>query len=307
VLFIASLAVTLFAARMFARRLDRIGIRFGFPEALIGLLTALAADGPEISSAVFALIKGQHDVGVGVLVGSCTFNIASMLGVSAIVAGRVCASRATLALEGAVAGAVTMIAVLALLGWIAPAVAGVLALVVGAVYLLRMARTAEIAKPVGGVLESQSDNPTHHLFGLIVLDVALIIAGSAGMVQAALTLGPDWGISHALLGTLVLGPLTSIPNAMTGIRLGLASRAEALVGETLNSNALNLAFGVIVPGLFVTLAASSDTDRLELWWLVGATALTLLLLARRRGLGRAGGVLLIAAYGGFVAIAIAGG
>ena len=128
---------------MFARRLDRIGIRFGFPEALIGLLTALAADGPEISSAVFALIKGQHDVGVGVLVGSCTFNIASMLGVSAIVAGQVFASRATLALEGAVAGAVTMIAVLALLGSIASGLAGVLALVVGAIYLLRMLRTAE--------------------------------------------------------------------------------------------------------------------------------------------------------------------
>ena len=48
-LFLVSLAVTLAAARLFARRLDRLGVRFGFPEALIGLLTALAADGPEIS------------------------------------------------------------------------------------------------------------------------------------------------------------------------------------------------------------------------------------------------------------------
>ncbi len=305
-LFIGSLAVTLFAARMFARRLDRLGVRFGFPEALIGLLSALAADGPEVSSALVALIKGQHQVGVGVLVGSNTFNIAAMLGVSAILAGRVCASRGTLALEGAVGGAITVLAVVALLGWIAPGVAAVLAVVVLVPYLVQTFKTAEASEAASQPAPAQSDDPTHHLLGLIVLDVALIIAGSIGMVEAALTLGRDWGISHALLGTLVLGPLTSIPNAVTGIRLGLASRAEALVGEALNSNTINLAFGVIVPGLFVTLAARTLTDRLELWWLIGTTAVTLALLARRGGLGRIGGAVLIALYAGFAAIAIAG-
>jgi hypothetical protein len=64
-LFVASLAVTLVAARLFARRLDRLGFRFGFPEALVGLLTALAADGPEVTSALVALAKGAHNVSVG--------------------------------------------------------------------------------------------------------------------------------------------------------------------------------------------------------------------------------------------------
>jgi hypothetical protein len=36
-LFVVSLAITLGSARLFARRLDRLGIRLGFPEALIGL------------------------------------------------------------------------------------------------------------------------------------------------------------------------------------------------------------------------------------------------------------------------------
>src|ERR1700758_423371 len=64
-LFVVSLAVTLVAARMFARRLDRLGVALGLPEALVGLLTALAADGPEISSALVALAKGEHGGGVG--------------------------------------------------------------------------------------------------------------------------------------------------------------------------------------------------------------------------------------------------
>ena len=58
-----------------------------------------------------------------------------------------------------------------------------------------------------------------------------------------------------MLGFLILAPLTSIPNALTAVRLGLAGRGAALVGETFNSNTINLGFGVIVPSLFVTFAA----------------------------------------------------
>ena len=111
-------------------------------------------------------------------------------------------------------------------------------------------------------------NPTHHLLALIVLDVALIVAGSAGMVQTALTLAGDWHISGAILGVLILGPLTSIPNAATAVRLGLAGRGAALVGETFNSNTINLAAGVIAPSLFVTLAAISTARKLQLAWLL---------------------------------------
>ncbi len=82
---------------------------------------------------------------------------------------------------------------------------------------------------------------------LIVVDLALIVAGSAGMVQTALTLGDDWHISSAVLGALILGPLTSIPNAATAVRLGRAGRGAALVGETFNSNTINLAAGVVDP------------------------------------------------------------
>ena len=130
-LFLASLAATLFAARQLARRLDRLGVRFGFPEALVGLMTAVAADGPEISSALVALAKGEHGVSVGVLVGSNAFNLAAMIGVSALLTGCVALSRRDLAPEGALCAAITLIAAAVLLRWLPPVVGVVLA--VGAV------------------------------------------------------------------------------------------------------------------------------------------------------------------------------
>jgi cation:H+ antiporter len=315
-LFLISLAVTLAAARLFARRLDRLGIRYGFPEALIGLLTGLAADGPEISSALFALIKGAHDVGVGVLVGSNGFNLAAMIGLSALIAGHVRLPREVLLLEGLVGLVVTVLASALLLGWLSPRLAaGLSALVLlpyvtlviaGARLIERLAErpqspTARLARALHehpGPERPPLDptNPTHHLLGLILVDLALIVAGSAGMVQTALTLAGHWHISSSVLGVLILGPLTSIPNAVTAVRLGLAGRGAALVGETFNSNTINLSAGVILPSLFVTLAAVATLAKVQLAWLMATTLVTLAILARPGGMRRGGASALVALY-----------
>ena len=136
----------------------------------------------------------------------------------------------------------------------------------------------------------------------MVLDVSLIVAGSVGMVQSALALGDRWGISNAVLGVVVLAPLTSIPNALTAVRLGLARRGAALVSETFNSNTINLAAGVTIPALFVTVTAASAVARVDVAWLIAMTALCGLLLARPDGMRRVGGAALICLYLAFVAV-----
>ena len=321
-LFLVSLAVTLAAARLFARRLDRLGVRFGFPEALIGLLTAVAADGPNVASALFALIKGAHDVGVGVLVGSNTFQLAAMIGLSALIAGAVRLPRETLLLEGVVGLVITVLATGVLLRWLSPAGAVLLAALVVLPYLVLVVGGQRLSERPGSKLRRLAHalhehpgpgqpavtptNPTHHLLALIVLDVVLIVAGSAGMVEAALKLGGDWHIPGSVLGVLILAPLTSLPNAITAIRLGLAGRGAALVGETFNSNSINLGVGVIVPSLFVTFTALSTIDQQQLGWLLAMTVAGVGLLARRGGMGRAGASVLVILYFAFVAGTLVG-
>jgi cation:H+ antiporter len=297
---------------MFARRLDRLGARFGFPEVLIGLLSALAADGPEISSALFALIRGERGVSVGVLVGSNVFNLAAMIGLTGLLAGSVRLSRDTLLLEGMAGACVMLIGVAVLLDWLAPVLAVALTACVLIPYVLAISGASRFAGRLAGTLDhkppepplrnSTSDDPTHHLLGLIVLDMTLIVAGSVGMVQAALALGEHWGISTAILGTLILAPLTSVPNAVTAVRLGLAGRGAALVGETFNSNTINFAAGVIAPSLFVTFTAPSSTARLQLGWLVAMTCVCILALAKSQGMRRPEATAVIALYASFVAI-----
>jgi len=139
---------------------------------------------------------------------------------------------------------------------------------------------------------------------LAALAVVLIVVGALGMVNAAVSIADRWGISAAIVGTLVLASLTSLPNAFTALRLGLAGRGDALVSETLHSNSINMAGGLLLPALFVTITGVSAGG---LGLLFGLTALTLTPLAVRGSLGRRSGAAIVLAYAAAAAVLVSGG
>lgn len=321
--FFGSLIVTLAASASFARRLDTLGVHLGLPEALLGLLTAVAADAPEIVSALVALGEGANGASLGVLVGSNVFNLAAMIGLTAVLAGNVRLRRESLLLEASVGLLVLLVAAGLLAGYL-PAPGAVLllaAIFVPYVFLLiRGPDVAGLALPLprklrsslGRALGEREPEPEHHsvepteslrsTVAWIPVAIVLIVAGSFGLVKAALALAEQWHASQVAIGVLVLAPLTSIPNAFTALRLGLADRGAALVSETLNSNTINLSAGLVLPALFVTVAALTNEAKFDLAWLAFLTLASLGFLARRRGIGRTGGATLIGLYLIFVVV-----
>ena len=95
--------VSVFASALLVSRLERLAARVQLSEAMLGLVVALAADSPEITSAITASAHGQGDIGAGVVLGSNVFNLAALMGLGAIVAGRVHLHRKVVAFEGATA------------------------------------------------------------------------------------------------------------------------------------------------------------------------------------------------------------
>jgi cation:H+ antiporter len=305
--------VTLLAASFFARRLDHVGLRLGLPETLLGLLTALAADAPELSSAIAALVKGAHTVGVGVVLGSNVFNLAAMVGLSAVVCRRIRLHRQALAVEGAVGLAATLIVaalVTTLLGAVVTLV--LLGLVLLPYLLLLSLGPTRVTRRLRGFF-GEGHRPDHQLqHGEALLVPALtlvpalgvIVAGSFGMVTAALDLSERWSVPDVIVGVVVLAILTSLPNAFTAVRLALQGRGSALVSETLNSNTINLVGGLAIPALFVTLSSTSGLTLFDLGWLVMMTVAVLGLLWRRDGIDRSGGVAILLLYAVFVVVQI---
>jgi cation:H+ antiporter len=130
------------------------------------------------------------------------------------------------------------------------------------------------------------------------------VAGSVGAVRAATDLADAWSVPRVLVGVIVLAILTSLPNAWTGVRFGLQQRGSALMSETLNSNSINIVAGLALPAAFGSLASFSTLDKFDVAWLLGMTAVALVLFGRRDGAGRAAGASLIVLYAVFVAAQI---
>jgi cation:H+ antiporter len=107
------------------------------------------------------------------------------------------------------------------------------------------------------------------------------------------------------VGGLVLAAVTSLPNAVAATYLARRGRGAAALSTALNSNALNVLLGLLVPGVLLGLAAPNGVFSLVAGWYVGMTVLALVLAYADRGLRRAAGWALVAAYAGFVVAVVA--
>jgi cation:H+ antiporter len=322
-LFVASIALMLLASAVFAQRLDHIGLRLGLPETLLGLLTALAADAPEISSAISAIVQHEHAVAVGVVVGSNAFNIAAMLGLSAVVTARVRARHEALELEAFVGLWLVAVTLAVVAGGLDATVGLGLVAAVAVPYVALLAAGPRLARRLPlGVAESRfvsrsfgeqhrpaqpldSRREAARLALVLLAALGLIVAGSVGAVRAATDLADAWSVPASLVGVVVLAILTSLPNAWTGVRFGLQQRGSALMSETLNSNSINIVAGLAVPAALGTLGAFSGLAVFDLAWLLGMTAAAVILFGRRGGAGRNAGAFLILLYAVFLAVQIA--
>ncbi len=324
-LFLASFVLTVVSSLVLAEVVDRVGERFGFSEGLLGIVTALAADSPEMAAAITAIQQGRTGVGLGVVVGSNIFNIAALLGLSAVVAGKVRIRRRALIFQGGVALVVTVVVAALVLRWVTPVVALVVVLMVLVPYVglsaLRPEQVEGALKPgrprsflVAALSSVEKDvrrgetapSATRHDLYTLVPALTAVVLGSIGMVDTSLSLGGRWGVSQVVIGTFVLAALTGLPNVLASVRLAVRGRGSAVVSESFNSNTVNLLVGVTVPALLAGVAVPTGTVELSVWWLVAITALTVVFTGYRGGLRRGEGAVVMALYLVFAVVVVTG-
>jgi cation:H+ antiporter len=310
-------AVSLVTSWLLVSRLERIGERLSFSEALLGIVAALAADAPEITAAISALTSHQERIGAGVILGSNVFNLAALLGLGAVVAGRIRLHRKVIALSGTIAIAVALVSLLVVSGTVPPSAGLALALVVVVVYLvvlgtegqrlrlparwqawLRSAVSEEELELEDAIRPSRGRWPD-----AITAAVALgvVIAASVTMERAASSLGQHLGVPEIITGGLVLAAVTSLPNAVAAVYLASRGRGAATLSTALNSNTLNVVAGLLLPGAVLGLGHPNGQALLVTAWYAGLSLAVLLLAWRHRGLNRQAGTAIIAAYAAFTA------
>jgi hypothetical protein len=126
--------------------------------------------------------------------------------------------------------------------------------------------------------------------------VLIVVAASVAMEQSASTLGQRIAMPQIVVGGLVLAGVTSLPNAVAAVYLARRGRGSATLSTAMNSNALNVVAGLLLPATVAGIGAASGGATLVAAWYVGLSAFALAAAYRSRGLGRTSGVLIVGAY-----------
>jgi cation:H+ antiporter len=324
IVFVLAAAISLGASWLLVRSLERVGARLGLSEALLGMLAALAADAPEITAAVTALSSGNKHIGAGVVIGSNVFNLAALIGLSGVVAGAVALHRRVIELAGAVALWIAAVTLAVVLNACSPAVGLLFVLAVLGPYVailgMHHERLTRLALPAAWgrwlraavteeelELEAAIHPPPGHArdLALALTAVLVVVGASIAMEEAAAELGARHAVPEIIIGGLLLAAVTSLPNAVAGVYLAARGRAAACLSTALNSNAINVLAGLLIPTTILGLAPTSTTTTFIAACYLAMTALVLATCYVRRGLSRGVGATIVAAYVAFAVVLVA--
>lgn len=317
--FVAGAIISLVTSWLLVTRLERVGERFGLSEALLGVVAALAADTPEITSAISAISQHQRAIGAGVVIGSNVFNMAALLGLGALVSGFIAFHRRVVVLGGFVAMWVAASCLVASTGLVSAPISLVLASVVLVAYFIILglhhnvferlplprAFTSWLLKAVDEEEDSLevAIRPSRGRPIDVVLAIGalvVVVLASIAMERGASKLGQHFHVADAVVGGIVLAAVTSLPNAVAAVHLARKGRGAAALSTALTSNNLNVVAGLLIPGALVGLASPSFTGNLTAVSYLVLTAFVLVVAFAYRGLSRRAGWAIIVGYVAFV-------
>lgn len=89
IIFIISLAVLIKSSDYFTHAAEKIGLYFGMPAFVVGVtIVAVGTSFPELISSIYAVLTNNSEIVIGNVVGSNITNILLVLGLAAIIGGK---------------------------------------------------------------------------------------------------------------------------------------------------------------------------------------------------------------------------
>jgi cation:H+ antiporter len=300
-------------AELLVRGASSIATRFGISPIVIGLtVVAFGTSAPEFAVSVQGALTGNSDVAIGNVVGSNTFNILLVLGLSAAIGSLTIEQRIIKRDIPILLGISVVIYGLVLNELVGRIEGGILfaGLLAYTWWLLQDARkaesvkvTAEYEEAVDALDDGLVSKPLYLQIGLVLVGLALLILGSRFLVSSATTIAEAFGVSDLVIGLTVVAAGTSLPELATSVMAAYRGQRDIAVGNVVGSSLFNL-LGVL--GLSAALSSSGipvdrELIRLDYPVMLAATLVLIPICWNGFAIKRWEGMLLAAFYVAYVA------
>lgn len=305
--FIALALVLLFVgAEGLVRGSAALALRAGLSPLVVGLtIVAFGTSSPELVVSVQAGLSQQGNIAVGNVVGSNIFNIAIILGITALICP-IPVHRQIIKIDAPIALGVTIMLVFLLvddtLGYVEGGLlfAAILAYTWMNVVLARRQGAANDPGSGDLVVPARSRHWAVDLV-FIVGGLAVLVLGSRLLVEHSVSLAKDFGISEAVIGLTIVAAGTSMPELATSLVAAVRKQPDIAIGNVVGSNVFNILGILGLASLFSPLNAPGIST-LDYAAMLIVTVLLIPLLYTGRRLHRLEGVVLLALYGVYLAV-----
>ncbi|MBU9765905.1 calcium/sodium antiporter [Mycobacterium sp. TNTM28] len=314
--FIVGLVALAIGAEVMVRGGAALAPRLGLSPMLIGLtVVSIGTSLPELAVGVTAALEGSGQLAVGNIAGTNVVNIMFILGLSALMRPLAIEQR-TLRLDLPVmAGAAVLLWILAVNGELSR-LDGLILVCCAIGYSVMLIRMSRRESPVtldayahafpptqqAGEATKQVGTSTLQHLAATLAGIAVVIVGAEWLVDGAVGIAREWGVSDALIGLTIVAIGTSAPELVTTLISTVRGERDIAVGNLLGSSVYNI---LLILGITCLVPAHGLGLTHNLVWIdipimVAASLVCIPIFISGRRVHRAEGAAMVAAYLGYL-------
>lgn len=297
-LLIISLVALYFGAEWLVRGSSSLALRASISPLVVGLtVVAFGTSSPELVVSLNATLSGQGDIAAGNVIGSNIFNIALILGLSAIVYP-LQAKVQLFKIDIPVMLVATLL--FTILFW-----DGYLGRVEGSLFFLGVVvytvMSLYYSRKKKEVADTNDDNNMkilkHWTFdiGLIIVGLVILVFASDMLVKQAVIIAQAVGISEAVTGLTIVAAGTSMPELATSIVAATKKQSDIAIGNIVGSNIFNI-LAIMGLSALVHPITALQVNYIDLLVMTAVSLLLLLLVRTSFRISRWEGILLVSIY-----------
>lgn len=242
-LLVLSLFALYIGAGWLVKGSSEIALKANISNLVIGLtIVAFGTSAPELLVSINASLTGQGDIAIGNIVGSNIFNIAVILGLSAAIQPLQAKRQLTRIDIPLLILSTILLTVLfwngkleRLEGFIF--LVGIILYTVFSLYYSRKHEKKQ--EETNGELEKQPDSLYKNVL-YIVAGLAILIFASHLLINNAVSIAQELGVSEAVIGLTLVAAGTSLPELATSIVAALKKNPDIAIGNIVGSNLFNI-------------------------------------------------------------------
>ncbi|MDQ8184679.1 calcium/sodium antiporter [Pelagicoccus sp. SDUM812002] len=265
---ILSLCLLFLGAEFLVRGASSFASRLGLSPLAVGLtVVAYGTSTPELVVSLQAALEGTADIAVGNVVGSNTFNIGVILGLTALICP-IGVERRIVKVDAPVMLLVALLACWFLWDGSLGRLQAAIFLFGCLLYTVLNLKQANVGTTPVDVAAPDESVKSHRRslwwdLGWFVLGLGLSIGGSKLLVWGASELARGWGVSEAVIGLTIVSAGTSMPELVTSVTAALKRQPDIAIGNVIGSNVFNI-LGILGISAMVSPIAGSSIQIFDL-------------------------------------------